>query len=570
MLRQFEIILTAVCLVLSATFLILIIVRIRNIYFKKNARVPIWNKEVGILNRAGKLIMAISLFLAASGVIYFIFFVSTHSRLINVYAKTLFCIIFSVWALLEVFLCYSVSEKLLNGSIFRRIMFFFAVILCIIGAAYLFPPIPRALLYPTESFNNEQQVRFPETPCGRCASAYFKAFNSGNNDQMRAFIHKYRSESYIERRTMEKQIESYKFMYMSSGSLTPVRLIQVSEHEIIIFARTAGKQGQLAKTRFKVDISEPHHLLMFTITPTTTEEALKLTTIDAQIINSTIDTLAVILRESYVDPEKGRMMADTLIHYKSSGRYNEITDGAVLSLRLTEDLWPICRDKHLSITFGKISEEDNTSMPESDRTDNYGFRSSKVLENNIGYIRFDEFHHSDEAKEVAAEALETVTDCDALIFDLRYNSGGSPELVQFIYSYLFDKPTYMGSRYSRIHKDTTDFWTLTDIPGNPFGTHVPLYILTSSNTFSAAEEFAYFLKDLKRAIIVGEPTAGGAHPVMHISVNGYFGVRIPYARMMSPVSKTDWEGTGVIPDIRVSMDEALEAACKDAVKNLNN
>ncbi|HUS85694.1 MAG TPA: S41 family peptidase [Bacteroidales bacterium] len=568
MLKNIVIVLTTICLVLGALFLTIIIVRIRNIYFKKNARVPIWHKKVDILNKAGKLTMAISLFFSASGVIYYLFFVSTHLKFISVYVKIAFCIFFGAWALLEIFLCFSVSQKLLNGSIFKRIVFFFAVIICIIGAVYLFPPLSRSLLFP-ESSNNTQQVIFPETPCGYCASAYYKAFNSGEGDQMRTFIQKYRSESYLKSRTVTEQIESYKFMYMVSGILTPVRLIQISDYEIIIFSQTS-KEGKLAKTRFKVDILEPHYLQIYTITPTTQEEALQITTIDQQIIGSTIDSLVVILRESYVDPEKGIMMADSLNHYKSNGRYDEINDGSVLSLRLTEDLWPLCHDKHLSVTYGKITEEESTSMPEIDSTYNYGFRISKVLENNIGYIRFDEFDGTDEAKRVAAKAFETVTDCDALIFDLRYNTGGSPKLVHFIYSYLFEEPTYVGSRYDRILNDTTDFWTQTDIPGKPFDDHVPLYILTGSNTFSAAEELAYFLKDMKRAIIVGETTSGGAHPIIHISVNDYFGVRIPFARMMSPVSLTDWEGTGVIPDIQVPMDEAMEAACKDAIKNLKN
>ncbi|MCB2220612.1 MAG: S41 family peptidase [Bacteroidetes bacterium] len=365
---------------------------------------------------------------------------------------------------------------------------------------------------------------------------------------------------------MTEQIESYKFMFMMGGILTPVRLIEISDYEIIVFAQTS-KEAKLAKTRFEVDIPEPHHLLVYTITPTSPEEALKITTIDPLIIKNTIDSLAVILRENYVYPEKGEIMADSLNYYFSSGRYNEITDGSVLSLRLTEDLWPLCHDKHLSVTYGRISEEDSTSIPESDSSFNYGFRSSEIIENNIGYIRFDEFNGTDEAKAVAAKAFETVADCDALIFDLRYNTGGSPTLVQFIYCYLFDKPTFVGSRYNRILNDTIEFWTQTEIPGKPFDAHIPLYILTSSNTFSAAEELAYFLKDMKRAIIVGEITGGGAHPIIHISVNDYFGVRIPYARAISPVSKTDWEGIGVIPDIQVSMDDALEAASKDAIKN---
>ncbi|MFC1543102.1 M23 family metallopeptidase [Candidatus Neomarinimicrobiota bacterium] len=151
MFRQFETILTALCIVLSAVFLTIIILRIRNIYFKKNVRAPIWSKKVGILNRVGKITMAASLFLMAPGVIYLIFIVTIPSAVIRVYAKTLFCIIFSAWILLEIFLCYSISEKLLKGFNFRRIVFFFTVIFCIAIAVYLFPLIPKSLPYPAES-----------------------------------------------------------------------------------------------------------------------------------------------------------------------------------------------------------------------------------------------------------------------------------------------------------------------------------------------------------------------------------------------------------------------------------
>jgi hypothetical protein len=151
MLRQFEIILTSVCLVLSAVFLTLIFFRTRNVYHKKNARVTIWNNEVGNLNRVIKLTMAVSLILLAPGIIYFIFIFAMPSAVIRDYAKTLFIIIFSAWVLLEIYLCFSISEKLLKGSWFRRIAFFSAGIACITLAAYLFPLIPKSLFYPTKS-----------------------------------------------------------------------------------------------------------------------------------------------------------------------------------------------------------------------------------------------------------------------------------------------------------------------------------------------------------------------------------------------------------------------------------
>jgi len=150
MFKQAEIILTPVFLVISTLFLIIIIFRIRNIYFKKNARVPIFKKEVGILNKVGKLTMVISLFFMATGIIYFIFIVILPSAVIRVYAKTFFCIIFSAWSLLEIFLSFSISEKLLNGSKLRKMLFLFTILLSMAIASYLFPFIPKSLPFPTE------------------------------------------------------------------------------------------------------------------------------------------------------------------------------------------------------------------------------------------------------------------------------------------------------------------------------------------------------------------------------------------------------------------------------------
>lgn len=151
MFRQFEIILTTVCLVLSAAFLILIILRIRNILLKKTVRVPIWHKRVSSVNKALKIITALSLPLMALGVINFIFVISIPSVVIRLYAKTLFIIIFGTWALLEFLLCFSISEKLLNGGIFRRLLYFLAIIVCIAGAVRFFPLIPQTWAFPSEN-----------------------------------------------------------------------------------------------------------------------------------------------------------------------------------------------------------------------------------------------------------------------------------------------------------------------------------------------------------------------------------------------------------------------------------
>ncbi|MGB3477851.1 MAG: M23 family metallopeptidase [bacterium] len=150
MFKQFEIILTIVLMTLSTVFLFFIIWRLRSIFIKRKVRIPIWNKKVGILNRAAKLVLVVVLFLMVPGVIYFFFIVTLPTAVARPYAKTLFVIIFSAWSLLEIFLCASISEKLLKGSLFRRAVFSISVILCIAVNVYLFPVLIKSLPYPGE------------------------------------------------------------------------------------------------------------------------------------------------------------------------------------------------------------------------------------------------------------------------------------------------------------------------------------------------------------------------------------------------------------------------------------
>jgi hypothetical protein len=112
--------------------------------------VPIWNENVGIRNRVAKLFLAIALLLMVPSVIYFFFIIILPTAVIRPFAKTLFCIIFSAWSLLEIILCASISEKLLKGSFFRRAAFLVSVILCIAVVVYTFPQLTKSLPYPGE------------------------------------------------------------------------------------------------------------------------------------------------------------------------------------------------------------------------------------------------------------------------------------------------------------------------------------------------------------------------------------------------------------------------------------
>jgi C-terminal processing protease CtpA/Prc len=136
-----------------------------------------------------------------------------------------------------------------------------------------------------------------------------------------------------------------------------------------------------------------------------------------------------------------------------------------------------------------------------------------------------------------------------------------------ISSYLFDESTHLNDLYDRKENTTSQFWTLPYVPG-PRLAGKPVFVLTSKHTFSGAEEFTYNLKNLKRATIIGETTGGGAHPVSGHRIDDHFMIGVPFARAVNPISKTNWEGTGVEPDVKVPADQALDEARKMALEKI--
>jgi hypothetical protein len=161
---------------------------------------------------------------------------------------------------------------------------------------------------------------------------------------------------------------------------------------------------------------------------------------------------------------------------------------------------------------GKPTPEDEARFHQQMEHDNCAFRKVEILPNNIGYIKFDGFMDASFCGPTVTAAMGFVAHTDAIIFDLRQNGGGQPAMVTLIASYLFDEPTHLIDIYNRKEDSTTQNWTLSYLPG-PRLTKQPVFVLTSERTFSGAEEFAFDLKNQKRATIVGETTGGGAHPV---------------------------------------------------------
>jgi C-terminal processing protease CtpA/Prc len=164
------------------------------------------------------------------------------------------------------------------------------------------------------------------------------------------------------------------------------------------------------------------------------------------------------------------------------------------------------------------------------------------------------------AAEPLGAALTLVSRAQALIVDLRANRGGDPDTVAFVCSYLLDKRTHLNTMHWRDGERLEQSWSLPHVPGACFGGSKPLYVLSSDSTFSAAEELAYDLQQLGRAVVVGERTRGGAHPCKGWTVHPHLEATIPMGRAINPVSGTNWEGTGLQPDIPCAAADSLDHA----------
>ena len=290
-----------------------------------------------------------------------------------------------------------------------------------------------------------------------------------------------------------------------------------------------------------------------------------------------VKKISELLNENYIYLETANKMEEHITSKLEKGEYNKIQSALEFSEVLTRDLVEVSKDKHLGIRFfpglkelvEKKKEIETTKEEiEQMKYNNYGFRKVERLNGNIGYLDFRSFNPVEYGKETAVSAMNFLANCDALIIDLRNNGGGEPKMVQFICSYFFDsKPVHLNSLYYRAKDSTEEYWTLEEIPGKRMP-DVDLYVLTSSRTFSGAEEFAYNLKNLKRATLIGETTGGGAHPTDMFIINDFLGILVPNGRAINPITKTNWEGTGVTPDIEVSSDNALQTAIVEAVKKL--
>jgi retinol-binding protein 3 len=300
-------------------------------------------------------------------------------------------------------------------------------------------------------------------------------------------------------------------------------------------------------------------------------------TIDAATRTQVIDSILKRLNDSYVFPEVAKKMEQSIRERVEKKEYDQITSAKQFATTLTNDLQAVSKDKHLRVRYSHSAipergprREPTVAERDQRRFDlnwmNHGFTKVERLSGNIGYLEFLNFADEELGADTVAAAMNFINSTEALIIDMRRNGGGNPAMVALVCSYLFGaEPVHLNSLYWREGDRTDEFWTRKVVAGKRY-LNKDVYVLTSKRTFSGAEEFSYNLKNLKRATIVGETTGGGAHPGGMFRVSEHFGMFVPTGRAISPITKTNWEGTGVTPDVSVPADQALVVARLMALK----
>jgi hypothetical protein len=409
------------------------------------------------------------------------------------------------------------------------------------------------------------RASLPDTPVGRVVTEWLSAFNGADSIKLGEYYRKYRLD-----RNLAAQLNRAR---QSGGfELVSIEKSQPRYIEMVLKERATGAlaYGVLELTD---EGAGPLTFRQSYVSPVPPNGSIADFKVDAAHRARVIEAAIAKLDSFYVFPDVAATMATTVRDKNKSGAYDAIGNGLSFALQLMEDFQSVSKDKHLRVNFSASRIPDrrpniapDSAMRERYRQDmlriNCGFEKTETLANNVGYLKFNFFADPEVCGDVATKEMEKLADVSALIIDLRENGGGSPAMVAHVTSYLFSTRVHLNNLWERRGDKTTEYWTRPELPGRKVRDEVPVFVLTANRTFSGAEEFSYNLKSLKRATIVGETTGGGAHPVSGHKIDDHFTIGVPFARAINPYTKTNWEGTGVEPDVKVPAADALTTALR--------
>jgi CubicO group peptidase (beta-lactamase class C family) len=403
------------------------------------------------------------------------------------------------------------------------------------------------------------QLSAPDGPAAKQFAAWLEVFNKGDRAALRAY-HEHSFPYSAAREEIASLEREHALSIETAGfDVKQVESASATSYSAIVMDRATH---QCAKAIMQVDAGAPHRVVSFDlrVIPKPAEYRQPEGPLDAARRRSLLDAIARVIDAQYIFPEVGQRMIAALREHAAHGHYDKLTDCDRFAAMLTDDLQRVSHDLHLRVVYGE-PKGPPPGKPDP-RALGFGFGAIDRLPGNVAHVVIHGFMQVDNARSAIAGFMTKVADADALIIDLRENHGGDPETVALVASYLFDdKPVHINDMVMR---DGTRFpsWTNPNVSGSRFGGRKPVYVLTSAKTISGGEELAYDLQSLRRAKLIGEKTVGAANPAASHTLDDWFHIAVPGAHPINPITKTNWEGVGVHPDIATNADAALDEALR--------
>lgn len=282
-----------------------------------------------------------------------------------------------------------------------------------------------------------------------------------------------------------------------------------------------------------------------------------------------VATVAGLVEQHYVFADIGVQLAQLL----RNASYDVASDEE-LAAAVTRDLQSVNHDKHLRLLWhaapiADLADPAEAAADHLRQAENaaYGVSGPMWQDNDIAVLAFKPLlFHPTVSGAAMTSAMQSVSAARGLVLDVRECVGGAPSAVSLLLTYLLGPELHLTDMMGREPSELHQLWTLPWVPGESVGPDVPIAILTSEATFSGAEDLAYTLQAHRRAVIVGETTGGGAHPRRGFRVADHLEATIPVSRAVNTLTGSNWEGTGVVPDIKVAADDALPAACAELLR----
>jgi hypothetical protein len=290
--------------------------------------------------------------------------------------------------------------------------------------------------------------------------------------------------------------------------------------------------------------------------------------LDQAAIGTAVRAVAEVFEREYFDAALSKTVAEEIERRLDGGRYAGANLPAALAERLTADFYELTTDKHIAVALATPRAANSGGGGERRNVPTTaGFRRTELIAGNIGVFDLAFFMRPVEHRDALAAAMQVLQPADALILDMRANGGGSPDTVALLIGYLIEGTGQ--SLFEIVHRDGSKaiYRTPEEAPATR-NVRRPIYVLTSARTFSGGEGLAFLLQERKRAVVIGEVTAGAANPGRAYPAGELFEITVPNGRVLSSIGRANWEGRGVTPDIVVPAADAFRVAHLRAIDDL--